>query len=107
MTITLTESAAKHLNSQLEKSGKGIGLRIGVKKSGCSGFAYVMDIALEVGESDRVFESHGAKVIVNEESLAFLEGTEIDYAKQGLGSAFKFHNPNVKDQCGCGESFAV
>jgi iron-sulfur cluster assembly protein len=107
MAITLTESAASHVNSQIEKSGKGVGLRLGVKKSGCSGFAYVMDIAQEVGKSDRVFESHGAKVIVNEESLAFLEGTEIDYAKQGLGSAFKFHNPNVKDQCGCGESFAV
>jgi len=107
MAISLTESAAKHINSQLEKSGKGIGLRLGVKKSGCSGFAYVMDIAQEVGESDRVFESNGAKVIVNAESLTFLEGTEIDYTKQGLGHAFKFNNPNVKNQCGCGESFAV
>jgi iron-sulfur cluster assembly protein len=107
MTITLTETAAKHINSQIQKSGKGVGLRVGVKKSGCSGFAYVMDIAQEVGQYDQVFESHGAKVVVNQESLAFLDGTEIEYAKQGLGYAFKFNNPNVKDQCGCGESFAV
>lgn len=107
MAITLTESAAKHINSQITQSGKGVGLRVGVKKSGCSGFAYTLDIAQEVLESDQVFESYGAKVIVNEESLSFLEGTEIDYAKQGLGSAFKFNNPNVKNQCGCGESFAV
>lgn len=107
MTITLTETAAKHINSQIQKSGKGVGLRVGVKKSGCSGFAYVMDIAQEVGQFDQVFESHGAKVVVNQESLAFLDGTEIEYAKQGLGYAFKFNNPNVKDQCGCGVSFAV
>lgn len=107
MAITLTESAAKHINSQITQGGKGVGLRVGVKKSGCSGFAYTLDIAQEVLESDQVFESHGAKVIVNAESLSFLEGTEIDYAKQGLGSAFKFNNPNVKNLCGCGESFAV
>ncbi len=107
MTITLTESAAKHINSQIEKSGKGIGLRLGVKKSGCSGFAYVLDIAQELQESDKVFESHGAKVLVDGDSLSFLDGTEIDYAQQGLGHAFKFNNPNVKNQCGCGESFAV
>jgi len=107
MSITFTESAAKHIRSQVEKSGNGVGLRLGVKKSGCSGFAYVMEIAHEMGDSDRVFESNGAKIIVNAESLAFLEGTEIDYTKQGLGYAFKFNNPNVKNQCGCGESFAV
>ena len=107
MTITLTESAANHISNQIAKSGKGIGLRIGVKKSGCSGFAYVMDIAQETGETDKVFESHGAKVVVDAASLPFLEGTEIDYSKQGLGHTFKFNNPNVKNQCGCGESFAV
>ncbi len=107
MAITLTESAAKHINSQITKSGKGVGLRIGVKKSGCSGFAYTLDIVQEVQESDHIFESHGAKVLVDAESLSFLDGTEIEYAKQGLGFAFKFNNPNVKDQCGCGESFAV
>ena len=107
MAITLTESAANHISSQIAKSSKGIGLRVGVKKSGCSGFAYTLDIAQEVRASDRVFESHGAKVLVDAESLSFLEGTEIGYEKQGLGHAFKFNNPNVKNQCGCGESFAV
>jgi iron-sulfur cluster assembly protein len=107
MAITLTESAANHIRSQIEKSGKGIGLRVGVKKSGCSGFAYTLDIAQEVRETDNVFESHGAKVLVDAGSLPYLDGTQIEYAKQGLGYAFKFNNPNVLDQCGCGESFAV
>ena len=107
MAITLTESAAKHIRNQVEKSGGGIGLRIGVKKSGCSGFAYAFDIAQEMRESDNIFEDHGAKVLVDSESLPFLEGTQLDYVKEGLGHVFKFNNPNVKDQCGCGESFAV
>ena len=107
MAITLTESAAKHIRSQVEKSGGGIGLRIGVKKSGCSGFAYTFDIAQEVRESDTVFENFDAKLLVDAESLPFLEGTELAYLKEGLGHVFKFNNPNVKDQCGCGESFAV
>jgi iron-sulfur cluster assembly protein len=97
MAITVTESAAKHIYSQIEKNG-GVGLRLGVKKSGCSGFAYTFDIAQEVLKSDMVFEGYGAKI---------LEGTELEYAKQGLGHVFKFNNPNVKNQCGCGESFAV
>ena len=107
MAITLTESAANHINNQVAKSGKGIGLRVGVKKSGCSGFAYTMDITQEVRENDSVFENHGAKLVVDAESLPFLEGTELAYVKEGLGHVFKFNNPNVKDQCGCGESFAV
>lgn len=107
MAVTLTESAAQHINSQIAKSGKGVGLRIGVRKAGCSGYAYTLDIAQEIGASDKVFESHGAKILVDETSLPFLDGTEIEYAKQGLGYSFKFNNPNVKDQCGCGESFAV
>jgi iron-sulfur cluster assembly protein len=107
MTIKLTESAAQHINAQVAKSGNGVGLRFGVKKSGCSGFAYVLDIAQEVLDTDKVFESYGAKVLVDGENLSFLEGTEIDYTQQGLGHAFKFNNPNVKNQCGCGESFAV
>jgi len=107
MAITMTESAAKHIRSQVEKSGGGVGLRLGVKKSGCSGFAYTMDIAQEVQESDKVFENFGAKVLVDAESLSFLDGTELAYVKEGLGHVFKFNNPNVKDQCGCGESFAV
>ncbi len=107
MAITVTESAARHIRSQLEKTGAGVGLRLGVKKSGCSGFAYTMEIANEILPEDSVFESFGAKVLVNMEHLAFLDGTELEYTKQGLGHVFKFNNPNVKDQCGCGESFAV
>lgn len=107
MAITVTESAAKHIQAQIEKSGAGIGLRLGVKKSGCSGFAYTIDIAKEVSENDTVFEAYGAKVLVDAESLPFLEGTELSYVKEGLGHVFKFNNPNVKNQCGCGESFAV
>jgi iron-sulfur cluster assembly protein len=107
MAITLTESAAKHIRSQIEKSGKGVGLRLGVKKSGCSGFAYTFDIAQEVLENDTVFEGFGAKLLVDAQSLPYLEGTELEYAKEGLGHVFKFNNPNVKNQCGCGESFAV
>jgi iron-sulfur cluster assembly protein len=107
MAITLTESAAKHIRQQIEKSGNGVGLRLSVKKSGCSGFAYTMDIAQEVYENDIVFESFGAKLVVDAESLPFLEGTELAYVKEGLGHVFKFNNPNVKNQCGCGESFAV
>ena len=107
MAITLTESAAKHIQSQIEKSGSGVGLRLGVKKSGCSGFAYILDIAQEVLENDTVFENFGAKLLVDAESLPFLEGTELAYVKEGLGHVFKFNNPNVKNQCGCGESFAV
>lgn len=107
MAITLTESAARHIQAQIEKSGTGIGLRLGVRKSGCSGFAYTMDIAGQVTENDSVFETFGAKVIVDAESLPFLQGTELAYVKEGLGHVFKFNNPNVKNQCGCGESFAV
>ncbi len=107
MGITLTESAAKHIRDQIAHSGSGIGLRLGVKKSGCSGFAYTMDIAQQVQDDDTVFEAFGAKVLVDAESLPFLQGTELAYVKEGLGHVFKFNNPNVKNQCGCGESFAV
>lgn len=107
MTITVTESAANHIRTQVEKSGNGIGLRIGVKKSGCSGFAYTFVIAQSIDATDSVFENFGAKLLVDADSLPFLEGTELMYVKEGLGHVFKFNNPNVKDQCGCGESFAV
>lgn len=107
MAITLTETAAKHIRSQIEKSGKGVGLRLGVKKAGCSGFAYTFDIAQEVLDGDTVFENFGAKVLVDEASLPFLDGTELEYVKEGLGHVFKFNNPNARNQCGCGESFAV
>lgn len=107
MAVTLTESAARHIQSQIEKNGVGIGLRVGVKKAGCSGFAYTMEIAKEVHGNDTIFESFGAKVVVDSVSLPFLEGAELGYVKEGLGHVFKFSNPNAKNECGCGESFAV
>jgi len=107
MTIQLTESAARRIENQLQKRGKGFGLRVGVKKSGCSGFAYVLDYADEVSSDDEVFEQHGAKVVVRSEHLPVLQGLTLDFQKQGLNEAFKFLNPNVKGECGCGESFTV
>ena len=107
MAITLSERAAEHVGKFLQNRGKGEGLRLGVKTSGCSGMAYVLEFADEINEEDNVFESHGVKVIVDPKSLVYLEGTEVDFAKEGLNEGFKFNNPNVKDACGCGESFNV
>ncbi len=107
MGITLTEAAATHIRKVIDKRGAGEGLRLGVRKSGCSGMAYVLDYADSVGPEDQVFESHGAKLIVDARSLAYIEGTEIDFRREGLNEGFKFINPNVKDECGCGESFSV
>ncbi|HIG78495.1 MAG TPA: iron-sulfur cluster assembly protein IscA [Cycloclasticus sp.] len=107
MPITLTESAAIQVQEQLSKRGKGLGLRLGVRESGCSGYAYVIDFADEVSDKDTVFEAYGVKVIINEDSLSFLDGLQLDFAREGINSAFKFNNPNVKDACGCGESFTV
>jgi iron-sulfur cluster assembly protein len=105
--ITLTESAAKHVSNFLSKRGKGIGVRLGVKTSGCSGMAYKLEFADAAEPDDLVFESHGLKILVDARSLPYIDGTELDYAKEGLNEGFKFNNPNVKDQCGCGESFSV
>jgi iron-sulfur cluster assembly protein len=105
--ITLSESAAKHVSNFLAKRGKGIGVRLGVKTSGCSGMAYKLEFADEAGEEDLVFDSHGLKVIVDPKSLPYLDGTELDFTKEGLNEGFKFINPNVQDECGCGESFNV
>ena len=107
MAITLTESAAKQIQGQLAKRGKGLGLRVGVKKVGCSGFAYTFDYADEVREDDQCFESHNAKVVTDAKSLSFLDGSRLDFVKEGLKQAFKFENPNVDSTCGCGESFNV
>lgn len=107
MAITVTESAAKRVRNFLEQRGKGFGLRLGVRTSGCSGMAYVLEFVDEVEESDLVFEDHGVKVVVDRKSLVYLDGTELDFAKEGLNEGFKFNNPNVKDACGCGESFNV
>ena len=107
MSITLTEAAATRIKTFLEQRGKGVGLRLGVKTTGCSGMAYVIEYADEVEEGDSVFEHHGVKVLVYPKSLVYLDGTELDYAKEGLNEGFRFNNPNVKDMCGCGESFNV
>ena len=107
MAITLTESAAKQIQAQLAKRGRGLGLRVGVKKVGCSGFAYTYDYADEVRPEDQLFESFGTKLVVDAKSLDFLKGSTLDYVKEGLKQAFKFENPNVDAQCGCGESFSV
>lgn len=107
MSITLTESAAKHIKSQLAKRGRGVGLRLGVKRVGCSGLAYTMEFADAVGESDVAFESHGAAVVVERAYLNYLDGTRVDFRREGLSEAFRFDNPNVAATCGCGESFSV
>jgi iron-sulfur cluster assembly protein len=107
MTVTLTEKAARQIAKQLARRGHGIGLRLGVRKAGCSGFAYVVDYADEVGTEDTVFEQHGVKVVVRNSDLPYLAEVEIDFAREGINEAFRFHNPNVTATCGCGESFAV
>ncbi|HQW20501.1 MAG TPA: iron-sulfur cluster assembly protein IscA [Rhodocyclaceae bacterium] len=105
--ITLTEKAAKHVASYIAKRGKGIGLRFGVRTSGCSGMAYKLEFVDAVNPDDVVFESHGIKVLVDPKSLPYIDGTELDYTREGLNEGFKFNNPNIKDECGCGESFNV
>ena len=107
MAVQLTEQAARRINRQLSERGRGIGLRVGVKKSGCSGFAYTLDYADQVGANDRVFESQGAKVVVATADLPVLDGLTVDFRKNGLNEAFAFLNPNAEAQCGCGESFSV
>ena len=107
MAITLSERAATHVLNFLARRGKGVGLRLGVKTSGCSGMAYKLEFVDQTEDEDEVFESHGVKVVIDPKSLAYLDGTELDFVKEGLNEGFKFNNPNVKDQCGCGESFNV
>lgn len=107
MAISLTEPAASHVRAFLAKRGKGVGLRLGVRTSGCSGLAYKLEYADVVNPEDKTFESHGVKIIVDPKSFAFLDGTELDFTREGLNEGFKFRNPNVKDQCGCGESFNI
>lgn len=106
MAITLTERAAGQIRQQIGKRGKGLGLRLGIKKAGCSGFSYLFDYADEIQEDDCLFESHDAKIIVKHDCLSFFEGSEIDFVQEGLNSTFKFHNPNIDNTCGCGESFS-
>ncbi|MCG8427522.1 MAG: iron-sulfur cluster assembly protein IscA [Chromatiales bacterium] len=107
MSITLTEAAADRVQRFLQNRGKGLGIRLAVRTSGCSGMAYVLEFADEAEDTDVVFEDQGVTVIIDKKSLLYLEGTELDYTKEGLNEGFKFNNPNVKDMCGCGESFTV
>lgn len=107
MSISLTESAATHVKNYLEKRGKGVGVRLGVKTTGCSGMAYTIEFADQLEEEDQVFEDKGVKVIINPKSMVYLSGTELDFTREGLNEGFKFTNPNEKDRCGCGESFSV
>lgn len=107
MAITLTESAAKHVASQLQTRGKGVGIRVGVTTTGCSGMAYVLEFVDEPDSEDEVFEDHGIKIVVDPKSLVYIDGTEMDFVKVGVNEGFEFNNPNVKGECGCGESFSV
>lgn len=107
MPVTLTERAAQHVQRFLAKRGKGMGVRLGVKTSGCSGMSYTLEFADAALGGEQLFESHGVKVLVDPKSLVFLDGTELDFVREGLNEGFKFNNPNVKATCGCGESFNV
>ena len=107
MAITFTDAAADRVSAFLADRGKGVGLRLGTKTYGCSGMAYVVEFADEIEETDTVFEDHGIKIIIDPKSLVYIDGTEMDYTKEGLNEGFKFNNPNESDACGCGESFTV
>ncbi len=107
MAVTLTEGAAHHVRKSLETRGHGAGLRLGVRTSGCSGMAYVLEYADQVEPGDQVFARHGIKVLVDAKSLVYLDGTELDYTREGLNEGFRFNNPKQKETCGCGESFSV
>lgn len=107
MGITLTQAAADRMSSFLANRGKGVGVRLGVKTSGCSGMAYVMEFVDDLNDDDEVFEERGVRVIIDRKSLVYLDGTEVDFGKEGLNEGFKFNNPNARNECGCGESFTV
>ena len=107
MSISLTLSAVERVRSYLAKRGRGLGLRVGVRKTGCSGYAYLIDYADSIGPDDVVFDERGVKVVVDTEALKLIDGTEVDFVKQGINEAFKFRNPNVNGECGCGASFHV
>ena len=107
MAITVSEAAARHVNRYLTKRGKGLGVRLGVKTTGCSGLAYKLEYADEIAPEDVVFEANGVKVLVDPKSMPYIDGTQLDFVREGLNEGFKFHNPNERDRCGCGESFRV
>lgn len=107
MAISLTPAAARHVEKSLRKRGSGMGLRVAVRTSGCSGFAYALEFVDTANDEDQRFEAHGVTVVVDPRSLTMLDGTELDFVREGLNEGFKFHNPNARANCGCGESFAV
>lgn len=107
MSITMTEAAATHISRYLEQRGSGDAIRLGVRTSGCSGMAYVLEFVDEVGSEDTVIEDRGVRVVIDPKSLLYLDGTELDFVKEGLNEGFKFNNPNVRSECGCGESFNI
>lgn len=107
MAISLTQNAADRVRDYLARRGTGIGLRVGVKKTGCNGYAYLINYADDIGAEDVVFEDRGVKVVVDSDSLRLIDGTEVDFVKEGLNEAFRFRNPNVSGECGCGESFSI
>lgn len=107
MAITLTDAAANRVTQFIANRGKGVGLRLGVRTTGCSGMAYVIEFADEIDEDDIVFDNNNVKVVVDPKSLVYLDGTELDFSKEGLNEGFRFNNPNVSDECGCGESFTI
>jgi len=107
MSVSMTEAAARHVNRYLSKRGKGVGVRLGVKTTGCSGLAYKLEYVDDLAPEDVVFEVHGLKILIDPKSLPYLEGTELDFVREGLNEGFKFNNPNERDRCGCGESFRV
>lgn len=107
MSVTLSESAARHVADFIAKRGKGMGIRLGVQTSGCSGMAYKLEFVDDAEGDDLVFESHGVKVVIDPKSLPYIDGTQLDFVREGLNEGFKFRNPNVKDECGCGESFSI
>ena len=107
MPVTVTEAAARHVNRYLTNRGKGVGVRLGVKTTGCSGLAYTLEYVDELAPEDIVFEGYGVKVLVDPKSLAYIDGTQLDFTREGLNEGFKFNNPNERDKCGCGESFRV
>jgi iron-sulfur cluster assembly protein len=107
MAVTLTEAAARHINNYMERRGKGVGLKLGVRTTGCSGLAYKLEYADAKADEDMSFECFGVKLFIDPKSLPYIDGTELDFVKEGLNEGFKFNNPNVKSECGCGESFNV
>jgi iron-sulfur cluster assembly protein len=107
MAISLTESAAERVNKYLGARGDGVGLRLGITKTGCSGYSYVINYADEIGKDDVIFEDRGVKIVVAPDALLLIDGTEVDFVKNGLNEAFRFKNPNIAGECGCGESFTV